>query len=100
MDSTRRMAVEALQRVVDPEIGLDIVTLGFIYGLEVTPSDISLTMTLTSLGCPLGDILVRMAREALLGVAGTRRVDVKLSFDPPWDSAMITEEGRRSLQLY
>ncbi|MBI4348658.1 MAG: metal-sulfur cluster assembly factor [Elusimicrobia bacterium] len=100
MDSAVRIAaLAALRAVVDPEVGLDVVSMGLVYGVEVTETALVVRMTLTSAHCPLGEVLASMAREALAGVAGERRVTLELVFDPPWTPARISEEGRRQLQL-
>lgn len=91
MEQGKRVALIALGSVIDPEVGLDIVNMGLVYGLDVTASGVTASLTLTSQGCPLGPTIVQMAREALEGVA------VELSWDPPWSPAMISEEGRRRL---
>ncbi|MDD5304395.1 MAG: metal-sulfur cluster assembly factor [Elusimicrobia bacterium] len=97
MEQGKRVALIALGSVIDPEVGLDIVNMGLVYGLEVTPARVDARLTLTSQGCPLGPTIVQMAREALEGVAGDRAVAIELSWDPPWSPAMLSEEGRRRL---
>lgn len=97
MEQGKRVALIALGSVIDPEVGLDIVNMGLVYGLDVTASGMTANLTLTSQGCPLGPTIVQMAREALEGVAGDRAVTVELTWDPPWSPAMISEEGRRRL---
>lgn len=97
MEQGKRAALIALGAVIDPEVGLDVVNMGLVYGLEVTASSMTARLTLTSQGCPLGPTIVQMAREALEGVAGDREVAIELSWDPPWSPAMLSEEGRRRL---
>lgn len=97
MDQAKRVALIALGSVIDPEVGLDIVNMGLLYGLEVTGASVNVGLTLTSQGCPLGPAIVSMAREALEGVAGDRAVFIELRWDPPWSPAMLSEEGRRRL---
>lgn len=98
MDAADRVAWLALRTVIDPELGLDIVTLGLVYSVEVAGEAIRVRMTLTSRGCPLGDSLVALAQEALNGVAGSRRVDLRLVWEPPWSPEKITPEGRTALR--
>jgi metal-sulfur cluster biosynthetic enzyme len=97
MDIAKRAALIALGSVIDPEVGLDVVTMGLVYGLEATPKRLAVELTLTSEGCPLGPTIVRMAQEALEGVAGDREVEVELRWDPPWSPAMLSSEGRERL---
>lgn len=98
MDDDRFKVLMALRGVVDPEVGLDIVTMGLVYGLSITPEEIELTFTLTTEGCPMGEVISRMTRAALERAAGGRRVRLVLAWDPPWDPRMITEEARRALR--
>lgn len=98
MDELRRGALSALRGVVDPEVGLDIVSMGLVYGLEATPEGLRLSLTLTSPGCPLGAAILGMARRALSAAAGGRAAEVRLVWDPPWNPGMIAEEARRALR--
>lgn len=97
MDVAKRAALIALGSVIDPEVGIDVVTMGLVYGLDVTKKKIMVRLSLTSQGCPLGPTILRMAQEALEGVAGDREVDLDLSWDPPWSPAMLSAEGREQL---
>ena len=97
MDNAKNAVLMALRNVVDPEVGLDIVTMGLVYGLEITPDAIRLTFTLTTQGCPLGETIIRMTQQALEGIAGTRQVRLDMAWDPPWDPRMLSDEGRRAL---
>ena len=74
----------ALEHVLDPEIGLSVVELGMIYGIEVEGATARIRMTLTAPGCPLHDVMVDGVRAATLGVPGVERAEVELVFDPPW----------------
>lgn len=87
---------DALSGVIDPELGIDVVELGLIYGLDVTPERIGVTMTLTTAGCPLHDVIVSGVERAL-GRPGGPAVDVDVVFDPPWSPARIGADGRSAL---
>ncbi len=89
---------EALKDVIDPEIGVNIVDLGLIYGLEKSDEDGSLliNMTLTSAGCPLTDILEEQIAETLDGVVEAFRIN--WVWMPPWGSEKITEDGREQMR--
>ena len=93
---TEREAWERLAEVVDPELGIDIVELGLIYGVEVSPSVVSVRMTLTTSGCPLHDVIVTGVERALHRDGGPR-VDVKVVFDPPWSPERIGAAGLGAL---
>ncbi len=85
--------IEALKDVIDPEIGVNIVDLGLIYGLNKAEDDsLLINMTLTSAGCPLTDVLEEQTAEALDGVVDAFRIN--WVWMPPWGPEKITEDGR------
>lgn len=86
-----------MRNVYDPELGLDVVNLGLIYALEVTPPRAYVRMTLTTPGCPLHDSMGEAVRRALLSLPGVEEVEVELTFDPPWTPARLSPEARRLL---
>ena len=86
---TRDEIVQALRTVFDPELGLSIVELGLIYGIEIAGSEARITMTLTAPGCPIHDVMPDWVRRAVLQVPGVERIEVKLTFDPPWTPERI-----------
>lgn len=75
--------IKRLKTVKDPELGIDVYTLGLIYDIATTPDSVDVTMTLTSPLCPFGNEIVTAVEEALAGIAPTIRVEV--TFDPPWE---------------
>ncbi|MCB9743913.1 MAG: metal-sulfur cluster assembly factor [Alphaproteobacteria bacterium] len=87
--------LDRLRLVVDPEVGLDVVNMGLIRGLEVEDGIAWLRMTLTTRGCPMADVLLDDVRYAIEG-AGLR-CEVELEFEPPWSPDQISEAGRRVL---
>ncbi len=89
---------EALKDVIDPEIGVNIVDLGLIYGLQKSEDDGSLliNMTLTSAGCPLTDVLEEQTAEALDGVVDAFRIN--WVWMPPWGPEKITEDGKEQMR--
>lgn len=89
---------ESLKEVIDPEIGVNIVDLGLIYGLELSEEDNSLliNMTLTSAGCPLTDVLEEQTAEALEGVVDAFRIN--WVWMPPWGPERITEDGKEQMR--
>lgn len=90
--------IEALKDVIDPEIGVNIVDLGLIYGLEESEDDGSLliNMTLTSAGCPLTDVLEEQTAEALDGHVEAFRIN--WVWMPPWGPEKISEDGREMMR--
>ena len=90
--------IEALKDVIDPEIGVNIVDLGLIYGLQQSEEDGSLliNMTLTSAGCPLTDVLEEQTAEALDGHVEAFRIN--WVWMPPWGPEKITDDGREQMR--
>ncbi|MEO8111688.1 MAG: metal-sulfur cluster assembly factor [Ginsengibacter sp.] len=94
-----KMALAALQNVMDPEIGLNIVDLGLIYQLdfEETERKIFCTMTLTTQFCPMGESITNAVKEVLESTFPQSEAIVELTFIPSWNYAMISEEGQQFL---
>ena len=89
--------LEALRDVVDPELGINVVDLGLIYGVLLDgPDKATLDMTLTSAACPLTDVIEDQAREALDGLVSDFRIT--WVWMPPWGPEKITEDGREQLR--
>lgn len=86
-----------LAAVIDPETGLGLVDLGLIYELREEGEGLALRMTLIHESCPLGSLIVQMAREALEPICPDGAVVISLSFDPPWTVERITPAGRTQL---
>lgn len=91
------MTREALRGVIDPELGLDVVALGLVYGLEVRDSVAAVELTMTSAACPLGDHIVREAETMLAAVPGLASFTVRLVWDPPWTPEKMTPEAKKLL---
>jgi metal-sulfur cluster biosynthetic enzyme len=88
---------EAMRDVVDPELGINVVDLGLLYGVTVSDDrTITLDLTLTSAACPLTDVIEDQTREALSGLAPDFRIN--WVWMPPWGPDKITDEGREQLR--
>jgi metal-sulfur cluster biosynthetic enzyme len=88
----------ALMQVFDPEIGLDIVTMGLVYKIEAGMEKVLIDMTLTTPGCPVSDSLPAEARQAAaMAVGGDDRVDLQVVWDPPWTPEMVDDEALAQL---
>jgi len=89
--------LEALRDVVDPELGINVVDLGLVYGVDVDADRVAtIDMTLTSAACPLTDVIEDQAREALEGIVTDFRIN--WVWMPPWGPESITEDGREQLR--
>jgi metal-sulfur cluster biosynthetic enzyme len=85
--------VTALKRCVDPELNADIVTLGLIYGISISPqNEIKVTLTMTSPMCPVTSIILADVHLRLEAVPGAGDVDVDLVWDPAWSPEMMADE--------
>ncbi|MBN2378971.1 metal-sulfur cluster assembly factor [candidate division WOR-3 bacterium] len=94
---TKVQVREALKKVIDPEIGINIVDLGLIYSIDVKRDVAHIRMTLTVPGCPLANILTAQAEKAARGVEGIKDVKLELTWDPPWNPKMMSDEAKRKL---
>lgn len=89
----------ALRRVKDPELHLDLVVLGLVYGVEIVDSYVKVTISLTSPFCPVAGQIVEEAQAAIEGVDGVESAEVEITFDPPWSPERIDPIIRASLGL-
>ena len=96
---TREHILEALKDVFDPEIPVNVVDLGLIYGVEVTDGDVDIKMTLTFAGCGMGPYIAQQAEWAISELDGVEDVEVEMTFDPPWSPELISEDGKKLLGL-
>jgi FeS assembly SUF system protein len=98
---SRDEVIEVLKTVYDPEIPVNIVDLGLIYGIEIDEKGkVHILMTLTAPGCPIGDTIAFEIKDKLLQIEGVSDVEVEITFNPPWTLDRITEEGREVLRTF
>ncbi len=89
---------EALKQVIDPELGVNIVDLGLIYGVEIVGRKVFVTMTLTTPGCPLHAGFSAAVQQAVSEIVpNVDEVVVEVVFDPPWTADRITPAGQKAL---
>jgi metal-sulfur cluster biosynthetic enzyme len=96
------LVLAALSEVYDPEIGIDIVSLGLVYGSDINDAGLlTINMTLTTPYCPMGSLIQGQAHAVCHGLPGVKDVHVELVWSPPWDPrTMASEEARLELGIY
>lgn len=91
---------KALETVIDPEMYISIVDLGLVYDVELGETGlVKVTMTLTTIGCPLFPVIEKDITSAIAEVPGTAGVKINLVFDPPWNVDLMTEKGKAILGI-
>jgi metal-sulfur cluster biosynthetic enzyme len=90
----------ALAEIQDPEMPVNLVDLGLIYGIEVEGTCVTVDLTFTAMGCPASDLILEDVRERLLAEPGVDEVLVRIVWDPPWTAARLTPAGRDALEAW
>jgi metal-sulfur cluster biosynthetic enzyme len=90
----------ALAQVQDPEMPVNLVDLGLIYGLTEQDGRVEVDLTFTAMGCPASDFILEDVRERLLREDGVREVHVNIVWNPPWTVARMTQDGRDALEAW
>ncbi|MDQ6708927.1 MAG: metal-sulfur cluster assembly factor [Candidatus Dormibacteraeota bacterium] len=90
----------ALSEIDDPEMPINLVDLGLVYGIEVGEGRVRLRLTFTAMGCPASDMIMDDIRARLLNEPGIDEVEIKLVWDPPWSSSRLSDEGRETLRAW
>ncbi len=99
--STEDMVREAMrENVINPEIGVNVVDLGLVYGIEVKDGTAEVTMTLTTPMCPLGPYIDQEVRTAVNDVPGINDAKVNLVWQPAWDPSMMSEDAKLELGFW
>ena len=88
---------EVLRDVIDPELGLDFVELGLIYGIEIEGGAVRVTYTLTSPGCPIGPQVSEQIEEFVGELDGVSEVQPTMTFSPPWTPELMSEDAKFAL---
>jgi len=100
MDKRIDLIINNLKEVYDPEIPVNVYDLGLIYNVDIYENNANIVMTLTAPGCPLVDIIINDVTQAARKVEGIENVNINLTFDPPWDKSMMSEEARLELGFF
>ncbi|MBM3925725.1 MAG: metal-sulfur cluster assembly factor [SAR202 cluster bacterium] len=96
---TKEKVIDAMKQVYDPEIPVNVVDLGLVYGVEVVEGNVHVLMTLTAPGCGMGPMIAQQAEWAIAELEGVEDVEVEMTFDPPWNPEMITADGKKLLGI-
>ena len=94
---TEEDVYEVLEEVIDPELGLDFVSLGLVYDVNIEGSEVYVTFTLTTPACPIGPQVSEQMREFVGDLPGVTAVHPKMVFDPAWSPEMMTEDAKFAL---
>src|SRR3990167_8615475 len=90
---------QALKRVIDPELGVNIVDLGLVYDIRIEGGEVEVEMTLTTPGCPLAPVIDQMVKAEVGRITWVKEVNLELVWDPPWTMEMMDEGVRAELGL-
>ena len=97
---TEEQVKNALRECYDPEIPVNIVDLGLIYDIKVSPEDeVHITMTLTSQGCGMAQQIALQAKQKVAEVQGVKEAKVTVVWDPPWNPSKMSEEAKKKLGM-
>ena len=97
METVSRI-ISVLRSIYDPEIPVNIYDLGLIYDISLDKEQVAqLTMTLTAPNCPMADMIVEEVKYKVAGTRGVKDCHLTLTFDPPWDKSMMTDEAKLEL---
>jgi metal-sulfur cluster biosynthetic enzyme len=91
---SKEEVVEALRQVEDPELGMDIVELGLFYDADLDGDDVKVHYTLTSMGCPAGQMIEEDIQRVVREIPGVGTVSSELTFDPPWSPERMSDDAK------
>jgi metal-sulfur cluster biosynthetic enzyme len=99
-ETLKEQVLEVLKEVNDPELGINIVDLGLVYGVEIEGASVHITYTLTTMGCPIGPLIEAEMKGFLSGVEGISDVNAELVLRPPWTPEMMSDEAKAALGFF
>ena len=97
---TEEIVLEQIKQVIDPDVGLNIVDMGLIYGVDINDDIVDITMTLTSPGCPAAPQLLNGSQTVVQQLDGVEEVNINVVWTPPWDPEMMSEEAKAELGIF
>ena len=92
--------MDALRKVNDPELGINIVDLGLVYDVRIEDGTVHVDYTLTTMGCPIGPLIEEQIREMLEPVEGVDEVEAEMTLSPPWTPDKMSEEAKAALGFF
>jgi metal-sulfur cluster biosynthetic enzyme len=92
--------LEALHHVHDPELGINIVDLGLVYGVEIEDRTVHITYTLTTMGCPIGPLIEQQMNQFVAAVPGVEEFSAEMVLRPPWSPEMMSDEAKAALGVF
>lgn len=97
---TEDRVMDALSTVIDPELNINIVDLGLIYSVKIDEkNEVHVLMTLTTMGCPMGDSIAKGAETAVMDIESVKDVLIEITFEPPWNMNMMSDFAKDRLGL-
>jgi metal-sulfur cluster biosynthetic enzyme len=94
---TEERVYDAISTVIDPEVGFDIVSLGLIYGVKIENEQVGVTMTLSTKGCPLHELIQQWVKDAVLKIDGITVCEIEIVWEPAWNISMASERVKKEL---
>jgi metal-sulfur cluster biosynthetic enzyme len=96
-DLTEENIYSALRECYDPEVPVDIVSLGLVYGVTIVDDWVGVKMTLTSPGCPASNLISQQVKDRLKKIPGVEDADVRIVWQPEWDASRMSKEAKKKL---
>ena len=97
---TEESVLESIKEIIDPEIGINIVDMGLIYGVDIDDTTVDITMTLTSAGCPAGGQIINGTQHVTQQMDGVEEVNVSVVWTPRWTPEMMSEDAKDELGIF
>jgi metal-sulfur cluster biosynthetic enzyme len=99
MNKIETLVWQTLKQIPDPELNVSLVDLGLIYKVSEKNGNVKITMTLTTVGCPLYGIMQKDIQNKVKEIEGVKQVNISLTFDPPWTMERISSEAKEQLGI-
>ncbi len=99
-DGLRDEVMEALRKVDDPELGINIVDLGLVYDVSIEGDTVHIEYTLTTMGCPIGPLIEQQIARVIEPIEGIENVDAEMVLTPPWTPDKMSEEAKAALGMF